>query len=250
MTSLASFTPILRRLSRRHRFVWLLLAVIGGSGGLFIEVAHELREDRLQPDHGFPFDRPILNFLHQHEGDTRCALADLLSALGGPVWLTVYALVALGAGLLVRQRRYRALVFSVGAVGGTMVFNLLAKYHFDRLRPDFYHQVCHEAMQQLPDPSFPSGHTMASVALASTLGIVCWRTSWRWVAWGAGLLFALGVSWARLYLAAHYPSDVLAGWLATGAWVWTLYLVSSRYWGEVLLLGQRLWQAMRTGKAS
>ncbi|AWM34862.1 phosphatase PAP2 family protein [Hymenobacter nivis] len=235
------FLATVRRLGRRYLLLGVLLAVVVGSGGLFVEVAHELREDQLQPDHGFPFDRPILTFLHQHEGATRCALADQLSALGGPVWLSVYALAALGTGQLVRRRRYRALLFSVGAVGGTMVFNLLAKYHFDRLRPDFYHRICHETAQQLPDPSFPSGHTMASVALASTLGIVCWHTRWRWLAWGAGLLFALGVSWARLYLAAHYPSDVLAGWLATGAWVGTLYLVSSRYLGEL----RRLWHRLR-----
>jgi undecaprenyl-diphosphatase len=207
---------------------------------MFLEVAHELSEDRLQPDHGFPFDRPILSYLHQHEGGTRCALADQLSALSGPVWLGVYALAALGGWQLVRLRRFRALVFAVSAVGGTMAFNLLAKYHFERLRPDFYHQICRETVQQLADPSFPSGHTMVAVALASTLGIVCWHTRWRWVAWGAGLLFALGVSWSRLYLAAHYPSDVLAGWLATGAWVWTLYLGASCYLGELRQLWQRL----------
>jgi membrane-associated phospholipid phosphatase len=226
---------------RRHRLLWLLLAVIAGSWGLFAEVAHELREDRLQPDHGFAFDRPILDFLHQHEGDGRCLLADQLSALGGPVWLTVYALGALGLWQLVRHRRYRALGFSVGAVGGTMALNLLAKYHFDRLRPDFYYQVCSAPPLQLPDPSFPSGHAMASLALACTLGIVCWPTRWRWLAWGAGLTFALGVSWSRLYLAAHYPSDVLAGWLVTWAWVGTLYLVSSRYLGQLRQLWQHVW---------
>lgn len=229
------------RMVRRHQLLWLLLAVISGSWGMFGEVAHELREDWRQPDHGFPFDRPILTYLHQHEGATRCALASQLSDLHGPVWLGVFALLALGIGRLLYQQRYRALGFAVGAVGGTMTFNLLAKYHFDRLRPDFYHHVCHEVLPQLPDPSFPSGHAMASVALASTLGIVCWRTRWRWVAWGVGLLFALGVSWSRLYLAAHYPSDVLAGWFATGAWVWTLYLVSSRY----LLQLRQLWPRRR-----
>jgi len=224
-------------MGHRHQLLWLLLAVITGSWGVFVEVAHELREDRFQPDHGFPFDRPILSYLHLHEGHTRCALAGQLSDLRGPVWLGVYALLALGTARLLYQRRYRTLGFATVAVGGTMVFNLLAKYHFERLRPDFYHHVCREALQQLPDPSFPSGHAMASVALASTLGIVCWRTRWRWVAWGVGLLFALWVSWARLYLAAHYPSDVLAGWFATAAWVWTLYLVSSRY----LLELRNLW---------
>lgn len=224
----------------RHRLLVLLLAAVAGSWGLFLEVAHELREDRLQPDHGFPFDRPLLNYLHQHEGDTRCALADQLSALGGLLWLGVYVLGALGVWQLIRRRRYRTLGFSIGAVGGTMALNLLAKYHFERLRPDFYHQVCSAPAHQLPDPSFPSGHAMASLALAFTLGIVCWRTRWRWLAWGVGLLFALGVAWSRLYLAAHYPSDVLAGWFATGAWVWTLYLVLSRYLEELRQLWHRL----------
>ena len=223
---------VLRR-ARRHRPLLLLLAVVAGAWGLFAEVAHELREDRSQPDHGFPFDRPILNFLHRHPTPTLCTLADRLSALGGPVWWAVYGLAALGGGWLLRQRRYRALAFAAGAVGGTMALNLLAKYYFDRLRPDFYQQVCFEAPTILPDPSFPSGHTMASLALACTVGILCWPTRGRWLAWGAGLLFALGVAWSRLYLSAHYPSDVLAGWLATGAWVGTLYLAVRRYAGEL-----------------
>ena len=112
-----------------------------------------------------------------------------------------------------------------------------AKYHFERLRPDFYHQVCGEALRQLPDPSFPSGHVMASLALASAAGILGWRTRWRWVGWGIGLLFALGVAWSRLYLAAHYPSDVLAGWFATGGWVGSLYLAFARYLPTLRPLG-------------
>ncbi|GAA4503495.1 phosphatase PAP2 family protein [Hymenobacter ginsengisoli] len=221
----------------RHRLLALLLAVIVGAWSLFGLVAHELHEDRLQPDQGFPFDRPILNYLHAHEGHGRCALANTLSALSGPVWLTGYGLVALVLGWLAYRRRYRALIFAVGAVGGTMAINLLAKYHFERLRPAFYNQVCFETPTQLTDPSFPSGHTMASLAMACALGILCWPTRWRWLVWGLGLGLALGVAWSRLYLAAHYPSDVLAGWLATIAWVWTLYLVQLRYFGELRQLG-------------
>ncbi|WP_223649652.1 phosphatase PAP2 family protein [Hymenobacter psoromatis] len=119
--------------------------------------------------------------------------------------------------------------------------NLLAKCHFDRLWPDFYQQICFKTPTLLPDPSFPSGHTMASLARACVVGIGCWHTRGRWLAWGAGLLFALGVAWSRLYLSAHYPSDVLAGWLATGAWVSSLYLATSRYLAELRRLGRRLW---------
>nr|GFC15800.1 hypothetical protein [Tanacetum cinerariifolium] len=125
---------------RRHRPLLLLLAVVAASWGLFLEVAHELREDRRQPDHGFPFDRPVLNFLHQRPTPALCAVAARLSDLRGPVWLSVYALGIYGLGWGLYRRRYREVGFAVGAVGGTMAFNLLAKYHFERLRPDFYHQ--------------------------------------------------------------------------------------------------------------
>ncbi|QKG57539.1 phosphatase PAP2 family protein [Hymenobacter sp. BRD128] len=222
---------------RRHRLLLLLLVVVGGAWGLFGEVAHELREDQRKPDHGFPFDRPILDYLHQHPTPKLCALADNLSALGGPVWLGGYVLLVLVLGWLAYRRRYRALAFVVGAEGGTMAINLLAKYRFERLRPNFYHQICFETPTLLTDPSFPSGHTMASLALALALGILFWPTRGRWLVWGLGLLFALGVAWSRLYLAAHYPSDVLAGWLATIGWVWTLDMVLLRYFNELRQLG-------------
>jgi len=82
------------------------------------------------------------------------------------VWLEVYALGALGLAWLVYWWHYRVLASVGGAVGGTMGINLLAKYYFERLRPNFYHQIGFETPTLLTYPSFPSGHPMASLALA------------------------------------------------------------------------------------
>lgn len=82
----------------------------------------------------------------------------------------VHGVAALGLGWLLRQRRYQALAFFAGAVGATVARNLLAKYHFDRLRPDFCHWVSFEGSTLLPDPSFPSGHTLAGLAGAGPHG--------------------------------------------------------------------------------
>ena len=218
---------------RRHWTPLVLLAVIAGSWGVFWEVAHELREDVGQPDQGFPFDRPILDALHNHPTPALCRLAGWLSDLNGPVWWGAYALLAAFVIGLLAWRHYRGLGFFVVAVGGTMGLNLLAKHYFERLRPAFYHQVCWEQAHKLPDASFPSGHTMASVAFACAAGILLWRSRGRWVAWGMGLAFALGVAWSRVYLSEHFPSDVLAGWFAASAWIWSVYLVFSRYAGEL-----------------
>ena len=65
---------------------------------------------------------------------------------------------------------------------------------------------------------------MGSMTLALTLRFLCWSrrtrwgTSWRWPMALLGVLFALWVGWARVYLGVHYPSDILAGWCAAAVW--------------------------------
>lgn len=41
----------------------------------------------------------------------------------------------------------------------------------------------------------------------------------KWVALSIGCVFVALIGTSRVYLGVHYPSDVLAGWLASFAWV-------------------------------
>lgn len=107
---------------------------------------------------------------------------------------------------------------------GERGLNLAGKYFFARPRPHLFPQLAPEH-----DFSFPSGHTMASLALV--LGLF-------WLLEGdpkasrlallLGLPWALGVALSRLYLQVHYPSDVLAGWALTLAWFFGLRLILGR----------------------
>jgi undecaprenyl-diphosphatase len=62
------------------------------------------------------------------------------------------------------------------------------------------------------DASFPSDHAVMAGAVAAGLVMVT-RRALAWVAFAAALL----VAFSRLYVAAHYPHDVLAGLLLGAA---------------------------------
>ena len=60
------------------------------------------------------------------------------------------------------------------------------------------------------DPGFPSDHAVMAGAVAAALFFVSRRLAW------VGVVLALVMAFARVYVGVHYPADVLAG-LAVGA---------------------------------
>ncbi|MDR0784229.1 MAG: phosphatase PAP2 family protein [Propionibacteriaceae bacterium] len=58
--------------------------------------------------------------------------------------------------------------------------------------------------------SFPSGHTVMAAALMLTLYLVSTRRLHRWLAASFGILVVAATAFARMYVGAHYLTDVLA----------------------------------------
>lgn len=141
------------------------------------------------------------------------------------LWFTDVHSIA-GAGLLSaalgwyffrRRARYWLLTLAVAVPGG-MLLNVLLKSVFMRARPIFDDPII-----TLATYSFPSGHTAASTMFYGILAayLLCQRPRWgarvAIVAGAVAMVLLVGVS--RMYLGAHYFSDVLAAVAESCAWL-------------------------------
>jgi undecaprenyl-diphosphatase len=137
-----------------------------------------------------------------------------------PVAGAIAALVAIG---LATHRRRHAAVLILAATGGALLLNFLLKEICGRPRPAI---VPHLVWAQLP--SFPSGHAMVASAVYLTLGALLARVLPRWhaaIMVTAAMLTGL-VGLSRVFLGVHYPTDVIAGFLAGIAWATICWMVT------------------------
>ncbi len=199
----------------------LLLVFVGVLLPLLLFGA--LAEDVWEKE-AFSWDNPTLQWLHAHSSPALDGLMLKITLVGGASCLL--PLFTLGTlGLWLRGLRLQAL-FGVVGVGGACAIDLIAKAIFGRARPALWLSLTPEH-----DYGFPSGHSMLSSALVAALLFLLWRSraSLRLQVLGtvAGALFVLLVGASRLYLGVHYPSDVLAAWAASLAWVSGVHLIVS-----------------------
>lgn len=125
------------------------------------------------------------------------------------------------------RKGLEAAVVALPALWATMItVNILLKRVFRRRRP-FISFVKARVIGPRPrDTSFPSGHAAAGFAGALLLGM--FAPDWAPLFY----LFALAVSFSRIYLGVHYPSDVLMG-----AFSGTILAVAYRALIQMLLAG-------------
>lgn len=211
------------RIARTEIAAVAALLVVAVGIMTFVEVADDMAEAD-----GQAFDQAVLHWLQPVPGHPRGpwwlheAAADLTS-LGGISVLTLFAVVAL-TFLLIQRKRLSALLLVVGLAGGVALSEGL-KALFERARPPIEYQ----AVETL-NASFPSGHALLSTVFYLTLGVMLTRAfpkkRLKAFVLGVGVFIALLIGLTRVYLGAHWASDVVAGWCAGAAWAMTLWLVA------------------------
>jgi undecaprenyl-diphosphatase len=202
-----TFLPVFQLLTRRRRGLAELFLGIFLPLGIFAFVAEDVLEHE-----DFGWDRPLLEWLHAHATPGRDIVMLWASRIG--IWWGVVPFsVLFFLWLAARRRTAPALFFALSMIGAGLL-NSATKHLFGRPRPALWGSIAPEQSF-----SFPSGHTMGSMALLTALSVLAWPTRARWPVIGIGAILVLAISGSRLYLGVHYPSDVLAGWMASLAWV-------------------------------
>lgn len=133
----------------------------------------------------------------------------LITMIGDPIPLIVIAL-AVAAWELYRRHYVRAAVMAGSLI--IMPAFYLAKEIVQRARPvtEFV------AEHGLNDFSFPSGHSAGTMAVYGMIAFLAYshmKGKWRFIVAGLCIFIAVFVSFTRVYLGAHFPTDVFAGWL-------------------------------------
>jgi undecaprenyl-diphosphatase len=144
-----------------------------------------------------------------------------ITALGS---VAVLSILTIGAcGFLALDNRVRLAWFTAGSFAGGLLMSTLLKHIFNRPRPDLVPWSAY-----VYTTSFPSGHSMLSAVTYLTLGALLAQTQQRRTlkAWFmlSAVFITIIVGVSRVYLAVHWPTDVLAGWTAGSVWALVCWL--------------------------
>lgn len=223
---------LIRRHLRWPPRPWLEIAIFALCVCLFAAVA----EDVATADTLTDIDLQLASWLAAHR--IPAVTTVLLAITHLHATLPVALASALLALWLARQRSWRWFATVVMVIPGGMLLNVAVKLLFRRARP-----VVDEPLLSLTTFSFPSGHVAgATLFYGMVCAIVvarCKSPALRLPAIAGSAIIVMAVAISRMYLGAHYLSDVLAAFAEAAAWL-TLCLAIlhghlGRAWRESLV---------------
>jgi membrane-associated phospholipid phosphatase len=156
------------------------------------------------------------NWLHTNGSPPLTKAMWIITTLHGS-WVVCTVAVLIGLYLWRRRQRYWVVALWLSVFGG-LLLNKSLKLVFHRARPRFS-----DAVQSLTSYSFPSGHTMIATVFYGALAafVIANSKSWplRILSVAIALALIILVAFSRIYLGAHYLSDVLGAMAEGFAWI-------------------------------
>ncbi|MBR5370146.1 MAG: phosphatase PAP2 family protein [Bacilli bacterium] len=153
------------------------------------------------------FDNDVYNYIFSFRNNLLDNIFKTITKFGNT--LTVIIMVFILLIFLCKENIYKLVLI----VGTTVLTNQALKHIIRRIRPDHLRLIKEKGY------SYPSGHSMISVAIYGLLIYLVYKNIknkyLKIVLIILLLALILGIGISRVYLGVHYPSDVLAGFTIT-----------------------------------
>lgn len=197
-----------------HLTVGAIVILLSAWG--FTELADEIAEGDLAR-----LDEGAVAFVQSYANPAVTQTARVISWLGSVAFLTAASVVA--ALVFLRKRWFDAILgLALTMLGGSLL-NVLLKQLFQRQRPVFENPIVN-----LTSFAFPSGHTMGATLfymfIAAVVAYAMKSRRIRVLAFASALLLIALIGMTRIYLGAHFVTDVVGAIVAGTAWLafcWT-----------------------------
>lgn len=201
---------------RKKASLPVLLVLTGlGIASLFVWLFAELAEEVLENEMK-SFDNSIIGFFEAVETSTLDIIYIGITELGS-VWFLTTLSVLIILLLWFKAKDKWGILFFVIAVGGSGLLTWLLKQFYERGRPSINEDI--DAIGF----SFPSGHSLGSLVFYGFVAYLITRSSQKRAVKYLSLtvlsLLIILIGTSRIYLGAHFPSDVLAGFIAGTVWL-------------------------------
>ena len=173
----------------KKNYKWIVL--------LLMSIVFIMFAIRIKNNPGLKIDDDVYNYIHRFTSDNLTSYFKMISSfISGPV---IAFILLISITICYYKKNYKYIPFIIGNIIIILVLNLVLKQIYTRPRPSF----------MLIDEygySFPSGHSSSSFAVGYTM----LRKGNKKIGIPA-IILAILIAFSRLYVAVHFPSDVVTG---------------------------------------
>lgn len=220
-----------------HQALALTLVIGLVLVGVLTAVATQVYDAVIEANGVAGLDQPALNAAIEIRSVTGNRLVGAYTHLGDTPLLPAAATV-IAVGLAIWWRQWSPIVLIAVTGGGALALTIIGKARVGRIRPPLA-----DAVPPFEHSfSFPSGHSLNSMALAGIIAYLLVR--WQRHRWARALTISVAAAYAvtmglsRIYLGAHWLTDVLVAWALALTWLTVvitahrLFLTSRRRAGD------------------
>ena len=164
-----------------------------------------------------------LRKLEQNRTTTGIHFNQFISDASDPLALAIPAAFFIKGVIAKNQNDKSRGIYLAESFAANVAFTYLLKKTINRKRPGETDPTF-SVLTTASSRSFPSGHTSEAFSLATSLTIALPK----WYVIAPAYTFVGLVGYSRMYLGAHYPSDVIAGALVGSGTAWLSYQINKK----------------------